>query len=147
MSNPQLDYEEIRRRAEVRVKKRAEFIKHLAIYIIVNLFIWAFFGAIGLLTNSFPYTLIPAVLSTLGWGLGVAIHGVTTYLDTSRLETMREREIEREMQRELAMRGMSEQDVYEKPKRDRVARLSDDGELVYDDEPPVEVRKSSRDQP
>ncbi|MCC7447396.1 MAG: 2TM domain-containing protein [Anaerolineae bacterium] len=146
MSNAQLNYDEIRKRAEIRVKKRTEFIKHLAIYIIVNLFIWAFFGFIALFVSHTFYVLIPAVLSTLGWGLGVAIHGVTTYLDTSRLETMRDREIEREMQRELAMRGMSEVDLYEKPKRDRVARLSDDGEIVYDEEPPAEARKTRRDQ-
>jgi len=145
MSNAQLNYEEIRRRAEIRVKKRAEFIKHLAVYVIVNLFIWAFFGFIAFISGE-PKALIAAVLTTLGWGLGVAIHGVTTYLDTSRLETMRDREIEREMQRELAMRGMSEQDLYEKPKRDRVARLSDDGEIVYDEEPPAEARKTRRDQ-
>ena len=146
MSNAQLNYEEIRRRAEIRVKKRAEFIKHLAIYVIVNLFIWAFFGFIAFFVAHEPLALIPAVLSTLGWGLGLAIHGVTTYLDTSRLETMRDREIEREMQRELAMRGMSDANLYEKPKRDRVARLSDDGELVFDDEPPTESRKTRRDQ-
>jgi uncharacterized membrane protein len=78
--------------------------------------------------------LVP-VLSTVGWGMGVAIHAIVTYMETHATDVL----VEREMRREMALRNLREAvedspEAYEKPKRDRVARLSDDGELVYDDD-------------
>jgi 2TM domain len=140
MSDEQL-YSEIRARAEKRAKKRGEFYQHLAIYIIVNLFLWLIFLVLGAFLSS-PIPLIIPFLSTLGWGLAVAIHATVTYIETGAMEAMREREIEREMQREMHRRGIAdESELYEKPKRDQVVRLSDDGELVYEEDEPA--KKSS----
>jgi heme O synthase-like polyprenyltransferase len=134
MSNTPINYEEIRRRAEKRVKKRAEFIQHVAIYLIVNVFLWIFFGFISLFAGT-RYVLIPAILSTLGWGMAVAIHAATVFAETNLIDNMREREIQREMQREMNRLGISDPaELYDKPKRDAAVRLSDDGELIYEDE-------------
>ncbi len=133
MANDRLDYDQIRARAEKRVKKRAEFLQHLAIYLIVNGFLWLMFLVIAVTTGAWP-ALIAPFLSTVGWGIGLAIHALTVYVDTTAVENMRQREIDREIQREMQRRGMTEMpETYEKPKRDQVMRLSDDGELVPDD--------------
>ena len=136
MSNDVLNYEEIRARAEKRVKKRAEFLQHLAVYLIVNGFLWLMFLVIAITTGAWP-ALIAPFLTTVGWGIGLAIHALTVYVDTTAVENIRQQEIDREIQREMAQRGMSEfPERPEKPKRDRVMRLSDDGELIPDDEEP-----------
>ena len=44
----------------------------------------------------------------------------------------RERTIQREIERER--QRLSNDDYYEKPKRERSVRLTDDGELIEDDE-------------
>jgi 2TM domain len=145
MSDDQLNYEEIRRRAEQRANKRKELIMHVAVFIVVNLSLWLVFGVISGFAANPTFLLIP-LLSTLGWGMGVAIHGVVNYVETTGMDNMREREIEREIQRELRRRGLTEADLLEKPKRETTVRLSDDGELVYDDDESVreESRQSSR---
>jgi hypothetical protein len=138
-----LDINEIRHRADKRAKKRAGFIQHLAIYVIINLCLWVMFLFIGGLVRS-PWPLVLPLLSTFGWGIGVAIHGVVTYLETGVMENMQEREFERELRREMLRRGITDPAVMEKPKReerDRVVRLSEDGELIYEED---EIRTSKR---
>ena len=107
MSDDQLNYDEIRRRAEQRANKRKELIMHAAVYIIVNVSLWLVFGAIAAFSGSTALLLIP-LLSTLGWGMGVAIHAIVNYVETTGMDNMREREIEREIQRELRRRGLTE---------------------------------------
>src|SRR5579859_2905824 len=131
MSDDPLDYEDIRRRVEKRVKKRAEFILHLAIYVTVNLILWI--GALIVL----PDLLFIPLLSTLIWGVALVWHGVDTYLQTGALDAMRDREMRREIEwarRHRGMNGSDEADEYEKPKREGAVRLSTDGELIQDDE-------------
>ncbi len=144
MSYEGLNYDEIRARAEKRARKRAEFLQHLAIYIVVNLFLWIGFFIFAMVIAHNPAVLLVPLLSTVGWGLAVAIHGAVYYFDTTGMDNMREREIQREIQREMQLRGLTNpDDLYAKPKREarqRSVRLSDDGELIYDDEPP---RKAS----
>jgi len=132
MSDQSLNYDAIRHRADQRIRKRIEFYKHLGVYVLVNLFVWLFFGFVFLIVHDWR-AFVPAVLTTVGWGLAVAIHGLVNYLDTVNTDAMRDREIQREIAREIAMRGMDVQDLFEKPKRDRLVRLSDDGELVTDE--------------
>ena len=144
MSDNQLNYDEIRRRAEKRVNKRKELLMHGAVYIIVNVSLWIVFGVIAAFSGQAELLLVP-LLSTLGWGMGLAIHAIVNYVETTGMDNMREREIEREIQRELRHRGLTESDLLEKPKREAAVRLSDDGELVYeDDEPPAEELRQSR---
>ncbi len=144
MSNDQLDqidYKAIRQRAEKRVKARAEFILHLAIYIIINLTQWAIWF---LLTPGwFPWP----ILSTTLWGLGLAIHGIYVYIESSMMDQMRANAIQREVEHELRLRGQDESPVLAKPKREQgeqnkqrnqMVRLSDDGELL-----PIEEENGS----
>jgi hypothetical protein len=136
-----LNYDGIRKRAEKRANKRKELLMHVGIYIIVNLFLWLIFGVISAVSAN-PVLLLIPLLSTLGWGIGVAVHAVVTFVETTALDSMREREIEREIRREMRLRGIDDPDMLEKPKREQTVRLSDDGELVYDDEPPEQVRRT-----
>jgi hypothetical protein len=130
-----LNYDDIRTRAEKRAKERIEFYQHLAIYLVTNALLWLLFILISVLTNGGAGPLIVPLLSTLGWGIGVAIHGIVTFVDTATtMDAMREREVQREIKRELRRRGIDDPSaLYDKPKRDQAMRLSDDGELVPDD--------------
>jgi hypothetical protein len=130
--------EEIRRRVEKRIKQRNEFYIHLAVYIVVMTGLWGmwgftsdFFGSLFADTlwnfDEFPWPIFP----TLGWGTGIVVHGLIVYFNSpARLEA-RERAIQREIERER--QRIAGDDYYQKPKRDRRVRLTDEGELVDDD--------------
>ena len=129
-----IDYAAIRKRVEKRVKARQEWIGHLTAYIIVNIGLWG----IWLITGAgIPWP----IFVTLGWGIGMGIH-TTTYLTEATMEQRKEEAIDREIRREK-MRVYGDPDYddsyMEKPKRrakekDSAMRLTDDGELEYDDD-------------
>jgi hypothetical protein len=87
--------DELRARAETRVKAREDFRIHLLVYVLVNAFLWfIWFTAdrAGPGGTSVPW---PAFAS-FGWGIGLAAHWWTVYgIDDAR----REAEIEKEMRR------------------------------------------------
>jgi hypothetical protein len=129
-----LDLEAIQKRVEKRLKERAGFFTHFAIYIGVNLFLWFIWlvSSIdeGRLEEPFPLFIM------FIWGIFLAIHGVSTFLETSRfMENMRQRAFEEELERERARIAAQ---YPTKAKRTEgqgsVARLSDDGELIYENE-------------
>lgn len=117
-------YKDIKKRMHARYESRAELAGHLAAYIII-----AVIG--GFAIGAYDQTLW-RVLGLL-WTAGIFIHAVTTYF-----EEMREKAIDRELER-YGLRPRVELES-EKVKRDglsdaRLVTLSDDGELVdYQDE-------------
>ncbi|CAG0994432.1 hypothetical protein ANRL4_02674 [Anaerolineae bacterium] len=122
MSN--FDPEAIRAKIEKRHKKRQEFYVHVGIYIAVHLLLW--FIWFSTTPTGFPWPLI----IMFAWGIGIVADALETYFETNeKLASQREAAIEREIERERARLGAVE---FEKPKRR--AHLSDDGELVYEDE-------------
>ena len=61
-------------------RRRASFKRHLTVYIVVNLFLWAiwYFSTNDM---SFRVDKLPwPVWSTLGWGLGLVFHYLGAYL-------------------------------------------------------------------
>lgn len=109
-------YIAVRKVAEKRLKKRMEFYQHLIAYVMVNaMMLIAFRGQWWVI---FPL---------FGWGMGLIAHGVETFFNDPERH-------ERAIAREMAKLGYVPSDeMPEKPKRGRVA-LSDDGELLYEDE-------------
>ncbi len=159
MSDSGLDYDKIRERAEKRVKMQQEFKLHLIVYVVVNLFLWFLWLFIPSVLSGlditgrfasilqFPWPL----LVMLCWGVGLVIHGVVVHFEAGGGAEARERAVAKEVERERALRsGEStsgtrwrramgyEDSTSEKPKRG--ARLSDDGELVYDEEDGAEEK-------
>ncbi|MCC7447209.1 MAG: 2TM domain-containing protein [Anaerolineae bacterium] len=128
--------QEIRQRAEaraqIRITKRRELLIHLVVYLVALPFIWAFFAFLAW-ANSDPNVLIAAVIATLGWGFAVAAHAGVVFVESRDWDAARDREIAREVARELMIREANA-DTFEKPKRDRLVRLSDDGELIASDD-------------
>jgi hypothetical protein len=61
-------------------QRRASFKKHLATYIVMNLFFWAiWFFTSDVdhdLHNNFPWPVFPM----LGWGIGLAFHYIAAYV-------------------------------------------------------------------
>lgn len=127
-----IDLDEIRKRAEKRLKARTEFYSHLGWYIGINLMLWViwFLTAASAGEAYFPWPLIVMA----AWGIGLIADAVETYNATNVNAQMRRqqallREIERERELLRAIQG----DAPPTGKRKRSARLSDDGEIVYDD--------------
>lgn len=89
MSTP-LSAEEIDRLARKRANAKLGWYMHFAIYVVVNLFIFA------MSQHAFghrPWSVYPL----LGWGLGVVLHGLSVFLlgsGSSLRERMEERERE-----------------------------------------------------
>ena len=65
--------EEIERLAHKRAKAKLGWFAHAAVYLLVNGFLFAsyYFGL-----RSHPWSFVPM----LGWGLGLALHGVSVFL-------------------------------------------------------------------
>lgn len=84
---------EIRRRAEKRVEDKLGFFRHLAVYLLVNAFL---FGINIWQSPNFLWFLFPLG----GWGIALAAHFVTVFVLSGRaVEEWRTREIEREAER------------------------------------------------
>jgi hypothetical protein len=96
---PQSDEVMIRRSVEQQFKKRGEFVAHLVVFVAINVLLWGLFlfgqpllnGADAAnwvrFAGAFPWPL----LVTLGWGAGLAAHGVDVYNETGDRALMRER--------------------------------------------------------
>jgi len=115
------DMESLRKKAEKRVKRRQDYYGHLVSYVTVNGFLWALWLITG---AGFPWP----IFSTLGWGIGLAFDTLDYFTNSP---DKREDAIQREMAKLAAQEG------YLKPKREQreqSARLSDDGEIIYDED-------------
>jgi hypothetical protein len=85
----------IERQARRRAGAKMGWYIHASIYIAVNLLLAALSAATGR-----HWAIYPA----LGWGLGLAIHGIVVFLVTGRAFGLHERLIERERQKLQAAR-------------------------------------------
>lgn len=123
------DMESLRKKAEKRVKRRKDYYEHLTAYVMVNLLVWG----IAVFTNSGIWP----IFVTLGWGIGIAFDTLDFFTNSP---DRREDAIQREMAKLAAQEG------YLKPKREQSARLSDDGEIIYDqdDEAAEPERRAKR---
>ena len=87
-----LSEEEIYEEAKKRVEEKKGFFIHLAIYVVVNIFliiIWAVTNPGG-----YPWFIWPII----GWGIGVVIHGLSVFIFT-RKTGWEQRELEKEVQK------------------------------------------------
>jgi hypothetical protein len=83
--------DDLRARAEARVKAREDFRIHFLIYGLVNLFLWIIWYVNGP-TGGVPWPLY----ASFGWGIGLVAHWWSVYgVNDGR----REAEIEKEMRR------------------------------------------------
>jgi len=97
MTNEPLSAEEIDRLARKRAGAKMGWYFHAAVYVLVNLFLFAssYYG-FGVRRWS------PAPL--LGWGLGLALHGVSVFLLGSG-NSLRERMVQKEREKLQRERG------------------------------------------
>jgi len=89
MSHPQQE-QDIQAQARRRVGRKMGFYIHATVYVLVNLGLWA----IATVTGRGPWNVWPL----LGWGLGLAIHGIVTFIGL-RGEGVRQRMIDAEVER------------------------------------------------
>jgi hypothetical protein len=141
MSDNQPIHDGIRARAEERVRRRGVLIRDFAIYVVANLLL-TLFGVERALNFQINYVLVMAVFSWLGWGIWLAWRAFDVY---GVLEARRERAIQREIEREIRRRALAESaESTDKPKRKRLMRLADDGELVPDDTESFHAHRAGR---
>ena len=82
---------DLMRRAKRRVARKMGFLIHLTVFVLVNAGLWLL-GSVqggGARWNHWPL---------MGWGLGLAIHGIVTFLSLSG-DGMRERMLDAELER------------------------------------------------
>lgn len=72
-------------------KKRAGFKKHLLVYILVNLFLWAIWYFSGDKAGDYGHNRFPwPIWTTLGWGIGLLGNYTSAYGKTTSSATERE---------------------------------------------------------
>lgn len=126
---------EIRKRLTERYNARAEFAGHLVAFVISMAVLW------GLLSPQDGWATL-ALLISGGWLVGLVIHAVNLLM-----AELRERAIDAAIERERAWRGAYPAEPV-KAKRDRLTRLSSDGELLevidegWEEEQPARKRQS-----
>jgi hypothetical protein len=79
-----------------RLKAKNEFKVHLVVYAVINTMlvaIWAFTANVFTAAPGTPLEFFWPIFPIFGWGVGVAIHGYTTYRGT----VYTEEQIRREM--------------------------------------------------
>jgi hypothetical protein len=155
MYDNQIDYERIRARVEQRIKRRAKFYKDLVAYISVNFVLWMVWGwpilrgEASWQGGGTPWPLFV----TFFWGIALVSDAIKAFFDFDR-DSAFDREMQREIKRERRRVYGSDDVLFEKPKRsdengekpkrDQTVRLSDDGELIYEDEDQRLGNRSSR---
>lgn len=80
---------DLERRARRRVAMRTGFYTHALVFVLVNLGLFA----LNAMTGGYRWSVWPL----FGWGLGLAIHGLVTYLNL-RGEGWKQRMLTREME-------------------------------------------------
>jgi hypothetical protein len=126
--NDPIDYEAIRARVDQRIKERTRFLASLGMYVAINIMLWAmWFFSDGRSSTPWPLWV------TIFWGIGIVRQGFRVFIGNRYMENMREREIQREIEREKVRLYGTEKEKNEKNKRGAV-HLSDDGELVYEED-------------
>jgi hypothetical protein len=89
MTTPSND--DLRARAEARVKAREDFRIHLLVYVLVNALLWLIWLTTGQ-DGGVPWPLFASV----GWGIGLVAHWWTVYGEN---DARREEAIQKEMRR------------------------------------------------
>ncbi|MGI9134318.1 MAG: 2TM domain-containing protein [Rhodoferax sp.] len=95
--NTPLVPEEIERVARRRAGAKIGWYVHASVYLLVNL-LWLAMSTYGFGTRTWH------VLPSLGWGLGLALHGVSVWV-VGRGSSFRERMVQRERERLLREHG------------------------------------------
>jgi hypothetical protein len=135
MTDDRIDYDKINRRVEARIKARKDFQGVVLGFLITTVVVWIIY-LMADRSDPFVWPLIPTAIM----GIVVIWQGLETYVLAEARERERDRLTEREIERERAR--LYDEAALEKPKRDRTAHLSDDGELVYEDDERSEPRQS-----
>ncbi len=138
MLDNEIDYERIKARVEKRMALRAKFYRRLSGYVTANIIVWS----IWLFTDhSFPPW---PLFVTFFAGIGVVRLGLQAFFGES-LDAVLERQYDSEMQKEILREKRRtannvyaadpyDTDTLDAPKRKNgTVRLSDDGELIYDE--------------
>lgn len=151
MPDQSRDHAELRHKVEKSVAQQkwnyriTFFVMHLIFYLTAMLMVWGIVLTNPEVGNALfsSGTAAPTIvlLPTLLWGVVVFFHAAALYLETSAAEkSIRKRLLMRELGEELLRESLADNDLPEKPKRLATtqevgySRLSDDGELIADDD-------------
>jgi serine/threonine protein kinase len=142
--------ERIRRRIEKRYKEKRGLQIHFTVYVMVNAFLWIIWAfanqGLAQLVNDPDFTkmsVLPWPLIVMfGWGIGLVAHFIEYYGKYGAGAERREREIQREIERQMGYQSAS----MEKPKRspeEARYRLTDDGEIeeVVDEDGSIQQKR------
>jgi hypothetical protein len=137
MTDDRIDYDKISQRVEKRLRQRKGFQGLVLGFPIMSAVLWTVY-LMSDRGDPFVWPLIPTAVV----GIVVIWQALETYVLTEGRERERDRLMQRELERERER--LYGDAAFEKPKRDQAVRLSDDGELIYEDEETSEPRRSAK---
>jgi hypothetical protein len=150
MADDQLEFDEIRSYVDQNIH-RYTMMQQVTLFA-VNLILFIIFAIaaiaaavasgrsadLNLLQKNSDPAVVALVLPLVGWMVGVILHGAALFLNTRYGDrTLRGQLAMRVMGRKLADAASDQSETKEKPKRevsDQYVRLSDDGELIPDEQ-------------
>src|SRR5260221_1961507 len=134
LSGPELDAA-IRRRVERRAKQRRDFFGSLTSFLAVNFTLWTIWYVSSAKNGAFDFPWPIFITIAWLWSSDLVGQGLQVYQNSENALSRREQAIQREIALEKIRLGLDGNDAsYEKPKRDRLVRLSDDGELLSEED-------------
>jgi hypothetical protein len=142
--------ERIRRRIEKRYKEKRGLQIHFTVYVMVNAFLWIIWAfanqGMAQLINDPDFTkwsVMPWPLIVMfGWGIGLVAHFIEYYGKYGAGAERREREIQREIERQMNYQSAAMEKPKRRPEEARY-RLTDDGEIeeVLDEDGSVQQKR------
>lgn len=162
MSDQNRDYATIRQNVEAGITRQKWAYRliffgfHVVFYLVTMAVVWGTLVANAPLRdrlfNGESGGSLIVILPTIMWTLLLLCHGAALYVETDAAEkNIRQQLLLREVGEDILRRGLMDENLSEKPKRNGVGaermRLSDDGELIPGDEDEAveDVRPSVRD--
>src|SRR5689334_16634806 len=117
MYDNQLDYRAIQKRADAAVKRQQARVR-LGLFI-VNFLLYMLFNAVTwglLLTREYNYsgfTIATMSMLSLGWTVGLFLHGVSLWMNSERgSQRRRERAVAREIQVEMGRLNLGDDEIF-----------------------------------
>lgn len=120
------EFDDIRAKAEARVKKREAARRDLVRFVMIDIFLWVMLFIVTLLGILPPYALAQLLWGLIAVSIPVGLIVIGRWFAITRVAPAREQRYHEELKREIAIE-MERRNMTEKRKR---LALSDDGELT-----------------
>lgn len=126
------EFRKARKRILESQDKRISFYQHLSVYASINTLLWIIWGSSAAFITGIAAEFPWPIIVMLGWGIGLFVHGVDTYISSGSRQKAQEEAIQREIerQRDRAFSEKAKRKNDDMLDADPVLRLNDEGEFT-----------------